>query len=137
MGLSSAKFFQKRNQTTKIFQTIILTKNSPLTPVLKQGMLAVKENSLFDHLRLRWLGKSIARGDSGAEKTVLTTGQVETTKHCSIKTGHISPPLACHGVCHHGRLRLASLVPVGRRVALGQIQDEIQAGYKKRCNLPG
>ncbi len=63
----------------ELFQGLVLTKNSPLTPVFKAGIMALRENSLMDYLMMTWIGRRLENtrgGPSSSEQMVLTAGQV-------------------------------------------------------------
>ena len=66
-----------------------MTKNSPLTPVIRQGCLSLLESSHLDRLIAEWIGRGIqGEGAAAAAKTVLGTGQVSfrVQLYCMLKS---------------------------------------------------
>ncbi len=62
-------------------QTIILTKNSPLTPMYNLGYRQLREMGTLDNIYLEWEGKGVVNRVNVASKTVLAPGQVQRTLH--------------------------------------------------------
>ena len=70
-------------------QALAMTKNSPLTPVIRQGCLSLLESSHLDRLIAEWIGRGIqGEGAAAAAKTVLGTGQVSfrVQLYCMLKS---------------------------------------------------
>jgi hypothetical protein len=62
------------------YLNLIVSKNSPLGPILQHGSKIMFERGVFDYLNAKWLGKEkqtgMARSVSSSEKTILNINHV-------------------------------------------------------------